>query len=76
MSAISAPTEAEKRKLLKANVRNALTRDLMTTIYTFMPNPDKNFCTDVAEKLVQKYSFMRDVGANVSGHVFIQNVMK
>ena len=75
MSAINAPTEAEKRKLLTANVRNAITRDWMTTMYAFMPNPDEDFCTSVAEKLVQKYSFMRDVGTNVSGHVsLLQNV--
>ena len=71
MSAINAPIEAEKRKMLSANIRNAITRDLMTTMYAFMPNPDKDFCTSVAEKLVQKYGFMRDVGTNVSGHVSV-----
>lgn len=69
MSAINAPSEAEKRRLLTANVRSAITRDLMISMYAFMPKPDKNFCTEVAKKLVQKYSFMRDVGTNVSGYV-------
>ena len=54
MSAINAPTEAEKRKMLTANIRNAITRDLMTTMYAFMPNPHKDFCTSLAKKLVQK----------------------
>ena len=71
MSAINAPTEAEKRKLLTSSVRSAICRDLMTTMYAFMPKPDKKFCTDVAKKLVEKYSFMRDVGTNVSGYVSI-----
>ena len=47
-------------------MRNAITRDLMTTMYTFMLNPDKNFCTSVANKLVQKYSFMRDVNIDIN----------
>lgn len=68
MSAIRASSEAEKRKLLTASVRSAITRDLMTTMYTYMPKPDKTFCT---KKLVQKYSFMRDVGTNVSGYVSV-----
>ena len=71
MVAINASSEAEKRKLLTANVRSAITRDLMTTMYTFMPKPDKKFCTEVAKKLVQKYDFMRDVGTNVTGYVSV-----
>ena len=69
MVAINAHNEAEKRKQLTPNVRNAIVRDLMTTMYTFMPKPNKEFCTEVAKKLVQKYEFMRDAGANVSGYV-------
>ena len=71
MSAISATTEAEKRRLLTSTVRSAITRDLMTTMYAFMPKSDKNFCTEVAQKLVQKYSFMSDVGPNISGYVSV-----
>ena len=71
MVAINAPTEAEKRKLLSTNMRSAITRDLMTTMYTFMPKPNKDFCTEVANKLVAQYSFMRDAGTNVSGYVSI-----
>ena len=71
MVAINAPTEAEKRKLLSTNMQSAITRDLMTTMYTFMPKPNKDFCTEVAKKLVAKYSFMRDAGTNVSGYVSI-----
>ena len=69
MVAINAPTEAEKRRQLTPNVRNAIVRDLMTTMYAFMPKPNKNFCTEVAQKLVEKYTFMRDAGTNVSGYV-------
>lgn len=69
MAAINASSEAEKRRLLSPSVRSAISRDLMTTMYTFMPKPDKKFCTEVAKKLVQKYSFMRDVGTNVTGYV-------
>lgn len=69
MVAINAPSESEKRRQLTPNVRNAIVRDLMTTMYTFMPKPNKSFCTEVAKKLIEKYSFMRDAGANVSGYV-------
>ena len=49
MAAINASSEAEKRRLLSPSVRSTISRDLMTTMYTFMPKPDKKFCTEVAK---------------------------
>ena len=69
MLAINADDEAEKRRRLTPDVRNALVRDLVTTMYTYMPKPNKDFCTKVAKQLTDKYTFMRDAGTNVSGYV-------
>jgi hypothetical protein len=69
MSAINAPAEAEKRKLLSANLWSAITRDLMTQCIRSCQSLTK---MSVPTSLWSWYrnSFMRDVGMNVSGHVF------
>lgn len=69
MHAIKASTEAEKRKRLTPDVRNEIVRDVVSTMYAYMSQPNKEFCTQVAEQLMEKYSFMRDVGTNVTGYV-------
>ena len=69
MHAIKASTEAEKRKRLSPDVRNEIVRDVVSTMYAYRSQPNKEFCTHVAKQLVEKYSFMRDAGTNVTGHV-------
>ena len=53
------------------DIRNAIVRDLVSTMYAFKSHPNKDFCTQAAKQLVQKYTFMKDVGTNVSGYVSI-----
>ena len=72
-NAIKAPTEAEQRKNLTPDVRNAIVRDIVTSMYAYTSKPNKEFCTQVAKLLVAKYAFMKDVGSSVSGYVsFLQ----
>jgi hypothetical protein len=69
MYAINGDGDAEQRKRLGPDIRNAIVRDLVSTMYAHMSQPNKDFCTQVAKQLVQKYTFMRDVGTNVTGYV-------
>lgn len=69
MHAIKASNDSEKRKRLTPDVRNEIVRDIVSTMYAYMSQPNKEFCTQVAKQLVTKYSFMKDVGTNVSGYV-------
>ena len=69
MECLNAKCDVEKRKKLTPSVRNEIVRDLVTTMYAYMPNPNKAFCTMVAKLLVESYSFLKDVGANVTGYV-------
>ena len=61
MHAINAH-EAEQRRRLTPDVRNAIVHDLVTTMYAVVPKPNKDICTKVAKQ-------MRDAGTNVSGYV-------
>ena len=38
-------------------------------MYAHLGQPNKEICTKVAKQLIQKYSFMKDIGANVTGYV-------
>ena len=67
MACINAESDDERQCFLTSDVKNALVRDLVTTMYAFNPEPNSKFCKQAAEKLVKKYPFMRDVGP--SGHV-------
>jgi len=69
MECLNAKSTAEKRKKLTPSVRNEIVRDLVTTMYAYMPNPNKAFCTTVAKLLVETYDFLKDVGSNVMGYV-------
>lgn len=69
MYAINGEGDAEQRKRLTPDIRNAIVRDLVSTMYAHMSQPNKDFFTQVAKQLVGKYSFMRDVGTNVTGYV-------
>lgn len=71
MSCINAKDNEEKRRRLTPEVRNYIVRDLVTTMFSYNLKPSKDFCTHVAKSLVQKYKFMKDVGANVSGYVSV-----
>ena len=69
MNAIKKQDEHEQRRLLTPDVRNAIVRDFVTSMYACTTKPDKAFCTHVAMALVKQNSFMRDVGTGVSGYV-------
>ena len=69
MSCIKAPTVDEQKKMLTTTVRNEISRDLVTQMYSQKQRPDRAFCTLVAKSLVKKYPFMIDTGKNVSGYV-------
>ena len=71
MHAVNAHDESEQRRRLTPDVRNAIVRDLVTTMYAVKPKPDKEFCSKIAKRLTEKYPFMRDAGTNVSGYVSI-----
>ncbi len=62
-------TEDGQRQALVPLVRNEIVRDIVAHMYSYNPNPSKDLCTQVAEMLVKKYKFMRDVGQKVSGYV-------
>ena len=69
MACINAMDDEENRRRLTSDVRNYIVRDLVTTMFSYVPKPSKEFCTLVAKRLVQKYKFMMDTGTNVSGYV-------
>lgn len=67
--AIEASDDSERRKRLTPDIRNAIVRDVVSTMHAFKSLPNKDFCTQVAKQLVNKYTFMKDVGTNVTGYV-------
>ena len=69
MNVIDRQNEGEKRRLLTPDIRNAIVRDLVSSMYAYSSQPRKDFCTTVAKKLVVQYPFMKDVGSSVSGYV-------
>ena len=69
MYAINGEGDAEQRKRLSPTLRKEIVRDLVSTMYAHMSQPNKEFCTQVAKQLVHRYPFMRDVGTNVTGYV-------
>ena len=69
MESIQQENKQQQRQALNQSVRNEIVRDLVTQIFTYNPEPDKEFCTKAAQLLVKKYPFMRDVGHKVSGFV-------
>ena len=69
MAIIKLDDNAQQRRKLTPDIRNAIIRDLVSTVYAHTSDPNKAFCTTVAKALVRKYPFMKDVGTNVSGYV-------
>ena len=61
--------EGERRRLLTPDIRNAVVRDLVSSMYAYTSQPKREFCTTVAKKLVGQYPFMKDAGSAVSGYV-------
>ena len=51
---------AIKRKLLSSAVRNEISRDLITLLYTYETDPCAADCKKVTAFLVAKYPFMAD----------------
>ena len=81
MHCIQQPTDEERVKFLTPQIRNEIVRDVVAQMFAFEPKPKKQFATEVAQQLVRKYHFLKDVGQGVSGYVsllfyFRVNVMK
>lgn len=55
---------AIKSSELSGDVRNEISRDLITLLYTYEQNPCASHCKKVAAMLVSKYPFMADSGMN------------
>ena len=52
--------DAIKENRLTSEIRNEISRDLVTLLYTFESNPSSTHCKRVAALLVAKYPFMAD----------------
>ena len=69
MHCIEQPTNEEKLKCLTPQIRNEIVRDVVAQMFAFEPKPKKCFVTQVAQQLIKKYPFLKDVGQCVSGYV-------
>ena len=69
MRAIEQETEDDQRQALEPVIRNEIVRDLVTHMFSYNSNPQKELCTQTAQMLVRKYKFMSDTGCKVSGYV-------
>ena len=47
MYAIQAIDDGERRKRLTSDIRNEIVRDIVSSMYAFMTQPNKEFCTHV-----------------------------
>ena len=52
--------KAIEEKKLTPEIRNEVVRDLVTHMYGYVEKPTSSFCKFVAQRLILKYSFMRD----------------
>ena len=52
--------EAIASKTLAPDIRNEISRDLVTHMYGFVEKPTSHFCKFVAQRLILKYPFMKD----------------
>ena len=48
MECLNPKSDVEKQKKLTPNIRNEIVRDLVRTMYAYMPNRNKAFCMMVA----------------------------
>lgn len=47
-------------KKLTSDIRNEIVRDLVTHMYGYVEKPTSSLCKFVAQRLILKYTFMRD----------------
>ena len=66
---------AIQRKQLTSDVRNEISRDLITLLYTYECSPVASHCKKLAAQLVSKYPFMADTGLNKSVSYFSNAVL-
>ena len=52
---IKGKDEAEQRKRLTPDIRNASVRDIVSTMYAHMNHPNKDFCTKVAKQFAKMF---------------------
>ena len=52
--------KAIEEKRLTPDIRNEVVRDLVTHMYGHVEKPTSSFCKFVAQRLILKYTFMRD----------------
>ena len=57
--------DAISSKTLTPDVRNEISRDLVTHVFGFTEKPTSQFCKMVAQRLVSKYPFMRDAHVSI-----------
>ena len=57
---------AIKCRELSGDVRNEISRDLITLLYSYEQNPGVSHCKRVAAMLVANYPFMSDSGLNIT----------
>lgn len=69
MQIIQKKDDNEKRRILTPEIRNAIVRDLVSSMHAYRSQPNKEFCTVVAKRLVGQYPFMKDAGSAISGFV-------
>lgn len=56
---------------LTSDVRNEISRDLITLLYTYETNPGASHCKKLAAQLVATYPFMADTGLNRSVRILV-----
>ena len=61
--------ETDEELLLQTDTSrlNKIVRDLVTQMFAIYPKPNSTFASVVANKIVRKYPFMKDIGSKVSG---------
>ena len=74
MECVQQSTIEDQRRSLSPSIRNEIVQDLVTHMFSFTNNPDKQFCTKAAKLLVSKYTFMEDLGPKVSGYVSMPQI--
>ena len=60
-------TDEERLLQIDTSRQNKIVRDLVTQMFAIDPKPNSTFGSVVANKLVRKYPFMKDIGSKVSG---------
>ena len=69
MECFNQSSNDERRKMLTPELRNEISRALVTHMFSYNANPRKELCSKAAKMLVKKYVFLKDVGEHSSGFV-------